>query len=189
MKLPQSNFDQINDLYNSNRVFRSAPHSLWATTHSSCNVLLHFIFRYLKCGMKVSFLSNIIPRNLYSSTTGISTPSSFRLESLCNFFWTKMDTFCYCFRELETILLLPTCWFSLVLVAVFIHLCGYILICNISWGHAHIVTHRFRMATPRLYHLSLYWTGLQIIYCSVGYPLPDFLHLKMWYQPKLWIFY
>ena len=44
--------------------------------------LLHFIFRYFKCGMKVSFLSNIIPRNLYSSTTGISTLSSFRLGSL-----------------------------------------------------------------------------------------------------------
>ena len=37
------------------------------------------------CGMNESFLSNIMPRNLYSLTTGISESSIFRRGSLCIF--------------------------------------------------------------------------------------------------------
>ena len=37
------------------------------------------------CGMNESFLSNIMPRNLYSLTTGISEASIFRRRSLCIF--------------------------------------------------------------------------------------------------------
>ena len=36
-------------------------------------------------GMKESFLSNIMPRNLYSLTIGISESSIFRIGSLCIF--------------------------------------------------------------------------------------------------------
>ena len=38
------------------------------------------------CGMNESFLSNIMLRNLYSLTTGISESSIFRRGSLCIFF-------------------------------------------------------------------------------------------------------
>ena len=141
------------------------------TTPSNCSVLLHLVFRYFKWGMNVSFLSNIIPINLYSFTTG----TSFRLGSLCSFFfWQKWTHFVFVLENLNPFTVAHLCWFSLVLVAVFAQLYGYILNWNISWDHPCIETHQFQMVIPWLHSLFLGWRGLWTIYCTAGYPLPDF---------------
>jgi hypothetical protein len=43
-------------------------------TLSKFKAFRHLVFRCLICGIKESFLSNIIPKNLASSTTGILEP-------------------------------------------------------------------------------------------------------------------
>ena len=56
-----------------------------ATTRKSCWVHVDLVFKYLMWMINVSFLLNITPRNVYSSTTGISVSSSLMTGSLCIF--------------------------------------------------------------------------------------------------------
>ena len=68
----------------------SASHTLWAITWRSFNVLLHFSFKYWMYGMKESFLSKIMPRNLYWTTARMSDSSRFNVGLLCIFLsWQK----------------------------------------------------------------------------------------------------
>ena len=55
-------------------------------------------------GMNESFLSNIMPRNLYSLTTGISESSIFRRGSLCIFLREQKCTHLVLDLENQTVL-------------------------------------------------------------------------------------
>ena len=177
MKLPF--FDLINDLYNSNRVFQSAPHSLWATTSSSCSVLLQLAFRHFKWGMNVSFLSNIIPRNLYSSTTGISEPS-FRLGSLCSLFFFDKIGYVFVLENLNPFTVAH-------LLIFFSPYCSFHSIVWIYLDLKHIMRSSMykNPSIPDGNSLIIFFILMLKIYCLVGYPLPDFSHLKVWSQHKL----
>ena len=70
----RSNLDLIKDLYRCSRVCWSAPQVLWLTTCNRFRAFVHFCFKCFMWEMKDSLRSNIIPRNLVSSTTGMGDP-------------------------------------------------------------------------------------------------------------------
>src|SRR5208282_582828 len=80
---PKSSFDLMCERYNLSKVALSAPQSACATTRNRFIALRHLSLRYAMCGLKVSLLSKIRPRNFVSFTTGMEFPYSFRSGSGC----------------------------------------------------------------------------------------------------------
>ena len=64
-------------------VVRSAPQEVWESTFKKFNACKHLALRYSIWGIKLSFLSNKMPRNLDSSTTGIDDPYKCKTGSSC----------------------------------------------------------------------------------------------------------
>ena len=52
-------------------VAKSPPQSLWATTLNRFMAFKHLAFRFHRWGMKLSLLSNVMPKNFASLITGI----------------------------------------------------------------------------------------------------------------------
>ena len=96
-------------------------------------------------------------------------------------FFDKNGYILFLFQRTLNYLLLPICWFSLVLVAISVQLCGYILIYeviqSISGGNSKVI----------LFIFILNRVTANILSC--GMPSSWFLQLNMWYQHKLWTFY
>lgn len=82
INFPLSSVDRPEVLYNLKSVCRFTLHMFRFTPLKSFNDSLYFVHRYFSNGMNVSFVSRIIPQNLYTSTVGISVPQSFNLGSL-----------------------------------------------------------------------------------------------------------
>ena len=89
-----------------------------AITLRSWIALLHFDLKYLMWGLNVNFLSKIIPRNLCSSTLGISIESNLRI------LW-RLQKCIHCVLFLENLkpflmvqlfILFRHCWSSIVLI-------------------------------------------------------------------------
>ena len=56
---------------------------MWESTFKRFNAFKHLALRYLIWGIKLSFLSNKMPRNLDSTTTGIGDPYKCKTGSSC----------------------------------------------------------------------------------------------------------
>lgn len=85
----------------------------WATTLKSCTVLLYFVLKYFRCGMNVSFVLRIIPKNFCLSTISISVSSNCNLGLLCSFFLLQKYThFVLVFENLNYYLLFICCGLS-----------------------------------------------------------------------------
>ena len=72
--------------------FWSAPHSVLPITFKILRVFKLFFLTYLRWGTKDNFLSNITPRNLVSSTTGIELLSRISCESKWRLLLADMHT-------------------------------------------------------------------------------------------------
>ena len=59
-----SSLDLINERYNFNNASLLPPQLVCTIVLSNCMVLLHFVLKYLICGMKESLQSKMIPRYL-----------------------------------------------------------------------------------------------------------------------------